>query len=210
MRIFAAVTVATVLAIYLFYLPGQGSREFSPISALDVMWITREEGAISNSEFGIRNAAHPASPFRLRFRARFRVGTPAVRIFDRARAVIAFPCPCSGEALPREEPPLTLFARNPLLNRKIRAQTMSKMAPPVNAPLRRGLPQQGRADSTLREGYRYEEPDCCRHAERQQHRRHTTISLECHFPLLPLGKSRRASPGVTFRGRVGGGWGRGK
>ena len=86
MRIFAAVTVATVLAIYLFYLPGQGSREFSPISALDVMWITREEGAISNSEFGIRNAAHPASPFRLRFRARFRVGTAAVRVFDRARA----------------------------------------------------------------------------------------------------------------------------
>jgi len=44
---------------------------------------------------------------------------------------------CSGEALPREEPPLTLFAHSPLPKRRIRAQTMSKMAPPVNAPLAR-------------------------------------------------------------------------
>jgi len=53
-------------------------------------------------------------------------------------------------------------------------------------------------------------PGCGRHTKRLQHRRHTTISIEGHFPLLPLGKSRRAKPVVAFRGRVGGGWGRGK
>ena len=53
-----------------------------------------------------------------------------------------------------------------------------------------------------------EVPGCGRHAKRFQHRRHTTISLECHFSLLPLGKARRARPDVAFRGRVGGGWGR--
>ena len=30
-----------------------------------------------------------------------------------------------------------------------------------------------------------------------------SISLECHFPLLPLGKSRWAKPNVAFRGRAG-------
>ena len=43
-----------------------------------------------------------------------------------------------------------------------------------------------------------------RHADLFQHRRYTTISLECHFPLLPLGKSRRARPDVAFRGRASG------
>jgi hypothetical protein len=44
-----------------------------------------------------------------------------------------------------------------------------------------------------------------------QHRRRNTISLESTIKtLLPLGKSRRARPDVAFRGRVGGGWGRGK
>ncbi len=55
-----------------------------------------------------------------------------------------------------------------------------------------------------------EEPGCPRHVRRSQHRRHTTISHEGHLSLLPLGKSRRARPDVAFRGRVGGGWGRGK
>jgi len=58
--------------------------------------------------------------------------------------------------------------------------------------------------------FRHEEPGCARHVIRFLHRRHTTISLDCHFPLLPLGKPRRARPDVAFRGRVGGGWGREK
>jgi len=58
---------------------------------------------------------------------------------------------------------------------------------------------------------RHGEPGGSRHAGREQHRRHTTISLESTIKtLLPLGKARRARPDVAFRGRVGGGWGRGK
>ena len=53
-------------------------------------------------------------------------------------------------------------------------------------------------------------PGVPRHANFLQHRRRPTISLEGPFSLLPLGKSRWAKPNVAFRGRVGGGWGRGK
>jgi len=53
-------------------------------------------------------------------------------------------------------------------------------------------------------------PNRARHTNFFQHRRRTTISLECHLSLLPLGKSRWAKPNVAFRGRVGGGWGREK
>jgi len=55
---------------------------------------------------------------------------------------------------------------------------------------------------------KYGGPGCSRHAESFQHCRHATISLEGHFSLLLLGKSRRARPDVAFRGRAGGGWGR--
>jgi len=58
--------------------------------------------------------------------------------------------------------------------------------------------------------FRHEEPGCARHVIRFLHRRHTTISLDCHLSLLPLGKSRRARPDVASRGRVGGGCGREK
>ena len=44
-------------------------------------------------------------------------------------------------------------------------------------------------------------PNCARHTNFFQHRRRTTISLECHLSLLPLGKSRWAKPNVAFRGR---------
>jgi hypothetical protein len=65
-------------------------------------------------------------------------------------------------------------------------------------------PHQCRIETTSRNGpafSRHEGPDCARHARRLQHRRRTTISREGHFPLLPLGKSRRARPDVAFRGR---------
>ena len=58
------------------------------------------------------------------------------------------------------------------------------------------------------EDSRREVPGCTRHPHIFQHRRYTTISLEGHLTLLPLGKSRRARPDGAFRGRVGGGWGR--